>query len=161
MRDNWFCEYFTVYLKINSCIFLFKNPFTLLFKGIVSRDSIFIKFCEVISRHSCVRRCFALKGQCHKILCSRFFSGIIFPQASENPQICGLTKFVTFADLPHVWHIADLQFSDSTFLRFVDLRFADPNFFADLKLSQIWKCFILFFCLQIHHSNVLIQIFFK
>jgi hypothetical protein len=60
--------------------------FTLLFKGIVSRDSnftTFIKFCEVTPVHSCVRLCFALKGQCHKIFCFRFFSWIIFPQAFE------------------------------------------------------------------------------
>jgi hypothetical protein len=37
----------------------------------------------------------------------------IFPQASENPQICGLKKFVTFADF-------DLQTQ-----YFCDLRFAD------------------------------------
>ncbi len=43
----------------------------------------FIKFCEVTPAHSCVRWCFALKGQCHKIFCFRFFSWIIFPQAFE------------------------------------------------------------------------------
>jgi hypothetical protein len=37
MRDIWFWFW---YWKINSCLFLFKNPFILLFKGIVSRDSI-------------------------------------------------------------------------------------------------------------------------
>ncbi len=179
--------------------------FTLLFKGIVSRDSIFttfIKFCEVSPVHSCVRLCFALKGQCHKIFCLRFFSWIIFPQAFEiiiriisnvyqnfrrysqvkvhhlyqwhrryrccrcyrrqifrgepsgnkfcnlvhqtaNPQICRLTKFVIFADLPHVWQFANLQFVDPIFL-----RFADPHFFANLKLLQI--CKFVFFSLPIH-----------
>ncbi len=49
----------TLYWKINSCIFIFKNPFTLLFKGIISIDSIFIKFREVTSLHSFVLWCFA------------------------------------------------------------------------------------------------------
>ncbi len=114
----------TLYWKINSCLFLFKNPFTLLFKGIVSRIGIFIKFCEVTSVHSSMRWCFALKGQCHKIFCFRFFSWITFSQASENPQICGRTKFVTFADLPHVW-------------QFADLRFADPDIFCDLRICDL------------------------
>jgi hypothetical protein len=40
------------------------------------------------------------------------------PQISfANPEICGLKKFVIFADLPPVW-------------RFGVLRFADPIFFA-------------------------------
>ncbi len=70
MGDNWFYEYSI--LKNKFLFFLFKNLLTLLFKWIVSRDSIFsifIKFCEVISVCSYVRRCFALKGQCHKIFC--------------------------------------------------------------------------------------------
>ncbi len=29
---------------------------------------------------------------------------------TANPQICGLTKFVIIADLPHVWQFANLQF---------------------------------------------------
>jgi hypothetical protein len=53
-----------------------------------------------------------LERECHKIFCFRFFAGIIFPQTSENPQICGLTKFVTFTDLPHVWQFADLRICD-------------------------------------------------
>jgi hypothetical protein len=52
-----------------------------------------------------------------------------------NPQICGLTKFVTFADLLQVWQFADLQIANPIFWRFVD-----PNFFQDLKLPQI-LCF--------------------
>jgi hypothetical protein len=34
---------------------------------------------------------------------------------TANPQICGLTKFVIFADLPHVWQFANLQFVDPIF----------------------------------------------
>ncbi len=140
MRDNWICEYSTVYWKINSCIFLLKNTIA----GIVSRNSIFIKFCEVTSRHSCVSWCFALKGQCHKIFCSRFFSGIIFPQASENPQICGLTKLVTFADLPHVWQFADLQFAVPIFFAIRGFAICWPKFLADLKIPQICKKILYF-----------------
>ncbi len=40
---------------------------------------------------------------------------------TANPQICGLTKFVIFADLPHVWQFANLQF-------------VDPIFFCDLLI---------------------------
>jgi hypothetical protein len=60
---------------------------------------------------------FCFKGTLSQDFPLQVFSGIIFPQTSENPQICGLTKFVTFADLPLVW-------------QFADLRFADPLFFA-------------------------------
>jgi hypothetical protein len=34
----------------------------------------------------------------------------------ENPQICGLEFFVRFADLPQMWHFADLPFADPVFL---------------------------------------------
>ncbi len=140
MRYNWYCEYSI--LK-NKLLYISLS----VFEGIVSRDSILIKFCEVTSRYTCVRWCFALKGQRHRIFCFRFFSEIIFLQTSKNPQICGLTKFFTFADFPHVWQFADL--------RFADLRFADPiffaicgfvicwpNLFANLKLMKIFKIFI-------------------
>ncbi len=113
------------------------------FKGIVSRDSIFFKFCEATSVHSCVRWCFALKGQCHKIFCFIFFSWIIFPQASENPQICGLTKLVTFADLPHVRQFAKLQFADPIFFAICGFAVCWPKFIAELQLPQIWK-FLIF-----------------
>ncbi len=69
----------TLNKKINSCIFFFKNPFTLHLK--------YIKFCEVTLVHPCVRWCFALKGRCPKIFRIGFFSWIIFPQASENLAI--------------------------------------------------------------------------
>ncbi len=102
--------------------------------------------------HSCVRWCFALKGQCHQIFSFKFFQWIIFPQASENLHICGLTQFVTFADLRHVWQFADLrhvwqfadlQFADPIFfVRFVDFQFANLIFVADLQLPQICKFFM-------------------
>ncbi len=144
-RGEWKLILWKLYIeKINSCIFLFKNPFTLLFKKIVSRESIFIKFCD-ISAFLCALM-FSLMGQCHKIFSFRFFSWIILPQASENPQICELTKFVTFADLPHVWQFGDLRIADPIFfVRFANLRFADPIFVADLQLPQICKFFIFLF----------------
>jgi hypothetical protein len=41
------------------------------------------------------------------------------------------TKFVTFADLPHVWQFGDLRCVDPVFfVRFANLRFADPIFVA-------------------------------
>ncbi len=43
----------------------------------------------------------------------------------ENPQMCGLTKFVTFAGLLHLGQFADLR--TQYFFQFADLRFADPN----------------------------------
>ncbi len=79
--DNWFCEYSILKNK-----FLYIS-FTLFFKGIVSRDSIFttfIKFCKVTPVHSCGRWCFALKGQCHKIFCYRFFFMNHFPTSLWN-----------------------------------------------------------------------------
>jgi hypothetical protein len=51
-----------------------------------------------------------------------------------NPQICGLTKSVIFADLPQVWQFADLRFAD-----------LPTQFFEDLKLPQI-----LYFSLYIY-----------
>ncbi len=143
MRDSFVK---TLYWKINSCIFLLKNPLTLPFKGIVYRDSIVIKFCEVTSVHYWVPWCFALNGQCHKIFCFKFFSWIIFPKASENPQICGLTKFLTFVDLPHMRQFADLRFGDRIF--FAICGFADPNLLRTYNLCKSVNS--LFFCLQIH-----------
>ncbi len=86
--------------------------------------------------------CFALKGQCHKIFCFRFFLWIIFLQASENPQIWGLTKFVTFADLPNVWQFVDLRLADSILFAIFGFAICWPKFVADLKLPQICKFFI-------------------
>ena len=70
------------------------------------------------------------------------FAEVGGPQIA-NPQICGLTKFVTFADLPQMWQFADLQFAYPIFL-----RFADPNFVVDLKLCKSANS--LLFSLQIH-----------
>jgi hypothetical protein len=80
---------------------------------------------------------FCFKGTVSQDFMLQVFSVIIFLQASENPQICGLTKFVTFADLPHVWQIKDLQFLDPTFFAIRGFAICGPKFFADLKLSQI------------------------
>ncbi len=43
-----------------------------------------------------------------------------------NPKILRTWCFVRFADLPQMWHIADLHFTDPTFL-----------WFANLKLPQV------------------------
>ncbi len=147
MRDNRFCEYSTVYWKINYCIFLLKNPFTLLFKGIASRDSIFIKFdiktflCELM---------FCFKGTVPHDFLLQVFLGIIFPQTSENPQICRLTKFVTFVDLPHVWQFAGFAICRPNI--FLDSRICDllTQTFCGLKTPANLQKNSLFFCLQIH-----------
>jgi hypothetical protein len=52
-----------------------------------------------------------------------------------NPQIGGLKQFVRFADLPQMWHFADLQFADLIFLviwgfLICGLALADLIFFA-------------------------------
>jgi hypothetical protein len=49
---------------------------------------------------------FCFKGTVSQDFLLQVFSGIIFPQASENPQICGFTIFVTFADLLLEWQFA-------------------------------------------------------
>ncbi len=112
MRDNWFCEYLN--WKINSCIFNFKNPFTLLFKGIISIDSIFIKFCEVTSLYSCVHWCFEgqWQGQCHKIFCFQvFFMNHLPPGLGKSANlgtnktcyICGLSACVAICRFANFW----------------------------------------------------------
>ena len=58
---------------------------------------------------------------------------------TANPQICGLTKFVIFADLPHMWQFANLQFVDPVFFA---IRWS--TFYCELKTTanpQI--CFFL------------------
>jgi hypothetical protein len=72
--------------------------------------SIFIEFCEMISVHSYVCQYFSLKGQCHKIFYSDNTGGKFAeeggPQISfANPQICRLSKFVKFANIPQVLHL--------------------------------------------------------
>jgi len=68
------------------------------------------------------------------------FAEVGGPQIA-NPQICGLTKFVTFADLLQMWQFADLRT-----LHFCDLR--TQIFFAVLKLGKSANS--LLFSLQIH-----------
>ncbi len=68
------------------------------------------------------------------------FRNLVYKTA--NPQICGLTKFVIFADLPHVWQFANLQFVDPIFFAIFW-----STFFANLKLLQIRK--FIFFSLPI------------
>jgi hypothetical protein len=64
---------------------------------------------------------FCLKGTVSQDFLLQVFSRIVFPQASENPQILGLTKFVTFADLPHVGQFA----------------ICGPNIFCDLRICDL------------------------
>ncbi len=81
----------------------------------VSRESIFsifIKFCEVISVHFYVRWYFSLKGQCHEIVCFRFFSWILFFQAPEirlrSFQICSKNSGQRYSEIKvhhcYQWH---------------------------------------------------------
>ena len=95
--------------------------------------------------HHCILVCTYVllkRNSVTRFFAFRFFSWIIFPQASGNPQICVLTKFVTFADLPHVWQFADLQISDPLFFAIFKFAISWPKFVADLKLLQICKFFI-------------------
>ncbi len=85
----------TLYWKI----IFFQNLFTLLFNGIVSIDTIFIifiQFVKLISVRSYVGWCFALKGQCHKIFCFRFFHESSFPK----PLRIKLGPFLFFSKIP-------------------------------------------------------------
>jgi hypothetical protein len=59
---------------------------------------------------------------------------------NAHPQICGLQKFVRFAEFPHMWHISNLQFADPIFFVicgfvFCGIAIADPNFLGELKTS--------------------------
>jgi hypothetical protein len=92
MTDNWFWEYSTVFWKINCCVFLLKNPFTLLFKGVVSRDSIFIKFRD-IKAFLCALM-FRFKGTV-----SQDFLLQVFLQESSSPKPLKIPKFVDLQNL--------------------------------------------------------------
>ncbi len=90
----------------------------------------------MISMHSCVRWCFALKGQCHKIFCFRYF------HESSSPKPLKIRKFV---DL-QICYIcgpstcgAICGFADPIFLQFA---ICWPKFIVDLQLPQILKFFI-------------------
>ena len=85
---------------------------------------------------------FRFKGTVSQDFCFRLFSWIIFPQAYENPQICGLAKFFTFADLSHMWQFVDLGFADPIFFAICIFVICWPKFVADWKLLQIFKFFI-------------------
>ncbi len=82
---------------------------------------------------------FCFKGTVSQDFLLQVFSWIVFPQASENPQILGLTKFVTFADLPHVGQFADKPFADPIFFAICGFVICWPKFITDLQLLQIWK----------------------
>jgi len=144
-RRGWsgFCRYYY-------CSFLFK--------GIVVRDiifNIFTQFCEVI----CVLMSgdvFALKGQCHKIFCSRFFSWIIFPRAPENRALgqfqifskirgdirksrytIGLNDTVNFPLVPLVWLIPVANLHSLT--KFVRI------YLQNLQICDLWTQYFLQF----------------
>jgi hypothetical protein len=59
------------------------------------------------------------------------FAEVGGPQIA-NPQICGLTKFFTFAELLQMWKFADLRFAKPIFL-----RFANPNFLRTLNFANL------------------------
>ena len=99
------------------------------------------------SVHSCVRWCFALKGQCQKIFSFRYFSWIILPQplkirkVVDSQNVLHLLTFHMSGNL----EICELQTDPIFFVRFANFRFADPIFVAVLKLPQIFKFFIFLF----------------
>ncbi len=76
--------------------------------------------------HSCVRWCFALKGQCHKIFCFRFI------HESSSPKPLKICKFVDLQNLLHL----------RTFCMWGNLRICGPNIFCNLRncdlLTQIY-----------------------
>ncbi len=66
---------------------------------------------------------------------------------TANPHICGFTTFVIFADLPHVWQFANLQFVDPIFFVicwstfFCELKTtANPQFHFFLLTNSYLKC---------------------
>jgi hypothetical protein len=99
-------------------------------------DTVIAVVCSYISAFLCALM-FCFKGAVSQDFSLQVFF-IIFPQDSENLQICGLTKLVTFADLPHVGQFANLRFANPIF--FAICGFA--KFIADLQLPQIRKFFI-------------------
>jgi hypothetical protein len=107
MEDICSCLRILKSCRLPKKIYRMKDQAFFAFAGIgLKRKSCAVSVCRFLPslrrrrwwfcRYCCVHWCFALKGQCHNIFCFRFFPWIIFPQASENPQICGLAKFVTF-----------------------------------------------------------------
>ncbi len=73
------------------------------------------------SMHSCVRWCFALKGQCHEIFCFRYLHE---PSSPKPLKIC---KFV---DLQNVLHLR-------TFRMWGNLRICEPNIFCNLQICDL------------------------
>ncbi len=127
MRDNFVK---TLWWKIYSCIFLFKNPFTLLFKGKFQEIVFYKVLWSDISAFLCALM-FCFKGTVSQDFSIRFLSWIIFPQASENPQICGLTKFVTFVDLPPVRKVCRFEICGPNIC--CNLRICWPKFIAQIE----------------------------
>ncbi len=91
------------------------------------------------SVHSCVRCCFSLKGQCHKIFCFMFF----YESSSPKPL-----KIRTFFDLQNLLQLrtfrmcGDLRIYNLRTHYFLQFAICWPKFVADLQLLQICIFFI-------------------
>ncbi len=71
--------------------------------------------------HSCVRWCFNLQGQCHKIFCFRYF------HESSSPKPLKIRKFVDLQNLLHL----------RTFHMWGNLRICGPNIFCNLRICDL------------------------
>ncbi len=89
---------------------------------------------------------FCFKGTVSQDFLLQVFSWIIFSQASENPQICGLTNLLHL----RTFHMrGNLRICEpDNFLQFADLQFADPNLLRTYNFHKSKNS--LFFCLWIH-----------
>jgi hypothetical protein len=149
MRDNWFCEYSTVYWTINSCISLFKNPFTA-FKGIVSRHSILLKLLWSDIKAFLCALMFCFKGTVSQdFLLHVFFRNHLPSNLRKSPNlwtykicyICGLSACVAICGFAIC---GPNNFCNS---QICDLL---TQIFCRLKTPANLQKNYLLFCLQIH-----------
>ncbi len=81
---------------------------------------------------------FCFKGTVSQDFWLQVFSWIIFPQASENPQFCGLTFYICGPSTCG----AICGFADPIFFAICEFAICWPKFIADLQLQQLWKFFM-------------------
>jgi hypothetical protein len=142
MRDNWFCE--ELYIEKLILVYFFSKIHSLCFLKGWSQEIVYKVLWSDIS-DSFVRCCFALKGQCHKIFCFRFFSWIIFPQASKNTKICRLFYICGPSACVAICGFAICR--PNIFCNLQILRSADPNLLRTCNFRKSANS--LLFCLQI------------
>ena len=94
----------------------------------------------MISVRSYVRWCFALKGQCHKIFCFRYFHESLSPKALKIHKLVDWQNLLHCSDLSHAGQFSDL--GTQYFFAICGFVICWPKFIADLQLPQIWKFFI-------------------